>query len=183
MLPGLEDHPHARAVLTAAHPPQGNPNHAYLFHGPAGSGKREVARELAATLLSEGARDPAEAAQRVRSGAHPDLTWVAPSGAAEMLVSDIDEPVVAAATRTPFESRRRVFVIEREFVKAAAFALAGAVLTYFGFMHGEAVGVGHGFGVTPSVAIAYLVVAGFLFLLAKQPSIVEAPIKSAVPAE
>ena len=34
-----------------------------------------------------------------------------------------------------------VFVIEREFVKASAFALAGAVLTYFGFMHGEAVGV------------------------------------------
>jgi DNA polymerase-3 subunit delta' len=30
-----------------------------------------------------------------------------------MLVSDIDEPVVAAAARTPFEARRRVFVIER----------------------------------------------------------------------
>ena len=34
-----------------------------------------------------------------------------------------------------------VFVIEREFSKAAAFAFAGAVLTYFGFMHGEAVGI------------------------------------------
>jgi DNA polymerase-3 subunit delta' len=30
-----------------------------------------------------------------------------------MLVSDIDESVVAGATRTPFEARRRVFVIER----------------------------------------------------------------------
>jgi len=29
-----------------------------------------------------------------------------------MLVADIEEPVVAAATRTPFESARRVFVIE-----------------------------------------------------------------------
>jgi DNA polymerase-3 subunit delta' len=29
-----------------------------------------------------------------------------------MLVSDIEEPVVSAAVRTPFESRRRVFVIE-----------------------------------------------------------------------
>jgi DNA polymerase III subunit delta' len=37
---------------------------------------------------------------------------VTPSGAAEMLVADIEEPVVAAATRTPFESQRRVFVIE-----------------------------------------------------------------------
>ena len=44
---------------------------------------------------------------------HPDLTWVAPSGAAEMLVADVEEPVVAAATRTPFEARRRVFVLER----------------------------------------------------------------------
>ncbi len=57
-----------------------------------------------------------------------------------------------------------VFVIEREFNKAAAFAFAGAVLTYFGFMHGEAVGVGGGLGVTPGVALAYAVVAvGFLF--------------------
>jgi DNA polymerase-3 subunit delta' len=38
---------------------------------------------------------------------------VVPSGAHEILVSDIDEPVVAAASKTPFESERRVFVIER----------------------------------------------------------------------
>jgi AGZA family xanthine/uracil permease-like MFS transporter len=37
-----------------------------------------------------------------------------------------------------------VFVIERDFMKASAFALAGAVMTYFGFMHGEAVGIGGG---------------------------------------
>jgi AGZA family xanthine/uracil permease-like MFS transporter len=55
------------------------------------------------------------------------------------------------------------FVIEREFARAAAFALAGAVLTYFRFMHGPAVGVGNGFGVTPQVALAYGVVAAFLY--------------------
>jgi DNA polymerase-3 subunit delta' len=49
----------------------------------------------------------------VISGAHPDLTWVVPSGAHEILVSDIDQPVVAAASKTPFEAQRRVFVIER----------------------------------------------------------------------
>ena len=49
-----------------------------------------------------------------------------------------------------------VFVIERKFDYAAAFAGAGAVLTFFGFMHGPAVG----FGVTPMVAFAYLLVAG-----------------------
>jgi AGZA family xanthine/uracil permease-like MFS transporter len=56
-----------------------------------------------------------------------------------------------------------VFIIEQQFTKAAAFALAGAVMTYFGFMHGEAVGIGGGLGVTPGVALAYAVVAAGLF--------------------
>jgi AGZA family xanthine/uracil permease-like MFS transporter len=60
-----------------------------------------------------------------------------------------------------------VFVIEREFVKASAFAFSGAVLTYFGFMHGESVGVGGGMGVTPSVALAYAVVAAGFFALGR----------------
>ncbi len=84
-----------------------------------------------------------------------------------------------------------VFVIERKFANAASFALAGAVLTYFGFMHGEAVGIGsHGLGVTPSVALAYAIVAGFLYTLSRQPEMVATmpesapkPIGHAVPAE
>ncbi|MES2028648.1 MAG: regulator [Pseudomonadota bacterium] len=56
-----------------------------------------------------------------------------------------------------------VFVIERKFINASAFALAGAVLTYFGFMHGEAIGIGGGLGVTPGVALAYALVAAGLF--------------------
>ncbi len=60
-----------------------------------------------------------------------------------------------------------VFVIERDFIKASAFALSGAVLTYFGFMHGEAVGIGGGLGVTPGVALAYALVAAVFFALAK----------------
>jgi DNA polymerase-3 subunit delta' len=111
-LAGIEEHPHAAAVLGGALPPDGAPSHAYLFEGPAGSGKDEVAREFAALLLSDGAADPASAAARARSGAHPDLTWVAPTSSAGLLVGDIDQPIVAAASRTPFESRRRVFVIE-----------------------------------------------------------------------
>jgi DNA polymerase III subunit delta' len=114
-LPGIDAHPHARAVLGSALAPGGSPSHAYLLHGPAGAGKRAIARAFAGALLADGAPD-ADAAravtERAGRGSHPDLTWVRPSGAAEMLVSDIDEPVVAAATRTPFEARRRVFVIE-----------------------------------------------------------------------
>jgi adenine/guanine/hypoxanthine permease len=63
-----------------------------------------------------------------------------------------------------------VFIIERDFVKASAFSLAGAVLTYFGFMHGEAVGVGGGLGVTPSVALAYAVIAAGFFAVGKYGS-------------
>ena len=112
MLPSLERHPHARAVLGAALPPDGNPSHAYLFHGPAGSGKAEAARAFAAALLVDGAADPDNVRERVEHGVHPDLTWVAPASSAGILVGDVDEPVVAAATRTPFEASRRVFVIE-----------------------------------------------------------------------
>ncbi|MFA5949952.1 MAG: regulator [Hyphomicrobium sp.] len=67
-----------------------------------------------------------------------------------------------------------VFIIEREFVKAAAFALSGALLTFFGFMHGEAVGI----AVTPTVAAGYGIVAAFLFLCSR----IEAPAENKMPA-
>ena len=111
-LAGTEDHPQARMVLSTALA-SGQPSHAYLFHGPAGTGKRTVARAFAAELLAEGAADPDAVRTRVMHGAHPDLTWVRPTGAHVMRVDDIEGPVVSAATRTPFEARRRVFVLER----------------------------------------------------------------------
>ena len=56
-----------------------------------------------------------------------------------------------------------VFMIERQFIKAAAFATAGAVLTFFGFIHGEKIG----FAQTPAVSISYLAVAAVLIYCAK----------------
>jgi AGZA family xanthine/uracil permease-like MFS transporter len=64
-----------------------------------------------------------------------------------------------------------VFVIEKKFAEASAFALSGAVLTFFGFMHGESVG----FAVTPTVAIAYAIVAVFLFGLSRAPATLSMP--------
>jgi adenine/guanine/hypoxanthine permease len=55
------------------------------------------------------------------------------------------------------------FVIDRKFQKAALFALAGALLTFLGFMHGEAIG----FAVSPLVAASYVCVAVLLFAVAK----------------
>jgi len=48
-----------------------------------------------------------------------------------------------------------VFIIERAFMKAAGFALAGAAMTFFGFMHGEGIGIGQ----TPTVAVSYVIIS------------------------
>jgi AGZA family xanthine/uracil permease-like MFS transporter len=64
-----------------------------------------------------------------------------------------------------------VCIIDRIFVKAAAFALAGSVLTFFGFMHGEAIG----FGVSPVMAVSYLVVSGVLLGCAKFAKVAPKP--------
>jgi AGZA family xanthine/uracil permease-like MFS transporter len=48
-----------------------------------------------------------------------------------------------------------VFIIERNFIKAAGFSLVGGVLTFFGFMHGEAIG----YYQHPMIALSYGLVA------------------------
>jgi len=56
-----------------------------------------------------------------------------------------------------------VFIIERDFMKAAGFALAGSAMTFFGFMHGEQIGIAQ----SPTVAVSYLIVSGILVACAK----------------
>jgi AGZA family xanthine/uracil permease-like MFS transporter len=60
-----------------------------------------------------------------------------------------------------------VCIIDRTFKKAAGFALAGAVLTFFGFMHGERIGINE----TPSVALSYLFVSGILFVCSRNAKV------------
>jgi AGZA family xanthine/uracil permease-like MFS transporter len=57
-----------------------------------------------------------------------------------------------------------VYIIDRAFEKAAAFALAGTILTFFGFIHGAE---GIGINSSPTVAVSYLGVAAILFYLAR----------------
>jgi DNA polymerase-3 subunit delta' len=47
----------------------------------------------------------------VLAGVHPDLAWVEPRGAHEVLVDDVRSEVVRQAALRPFEATRRVFVI------------------------------------------------------------------------
>ena len=60
------------------------------------------------------------------------------------------------------------FIIDGAFRKAAGFAAAGAVLAFFGFMHGEAIGIGQ----SPFVAASYLIVAVVLVGCARSAAIV-----------
>jgi AGZA family xanthine/uracil permease-like MFS transporter len=55
------------------------------------------------------------------------------------------------------------YVLDRAFAKAAAFALAGAALTFFGFMHSEAIGIGQ----MPALSASYVAVAVLLFACTK----------------
>jgi adenine/guanine/hypoxanthine permease len=65
-------------------------------------------------------------------------------------------------------------IIDRNYRKAAAFAAAGAVLTFFGFMHSEAIGIAK----TPLVAFSYLLVAVVLLWCAKSQSVAADPVAS-----
>jgi len=56
-----------------------------------------------------------------------------------------------------------VCIIDRNFPKAAGFSLAGAALTFFGFMHGSGIGINQ----SPVVAVSYLCVSVVLFGCAK----------------
>jgi AGZA family xanthine/uracil permease-like MFS transporter len=67
-----------------------------------------------------------------------------------------------------------VFIIERQLEKAAAFAFAGSILTFFGLIHAEDLGIGQ----SPVVAVSYLGIAVMLYAFAKF-----AHVTPAVPSE
>jgi DNA polymerase-3 subunit delta' len=75
--------------------------HAYLLHGPAGTGKRRMALAVAAAVLGD--------EQRVAHGTHPDLYVLEPVG--EMIRIDEIRQLRHDLHLRPFEGDRRVYVI------------------------------------------------------------------------
>jgi len=106
-------HDRQKALLQAAIA-GGRLAHAYLFHGRAGIGKKEVAEAFAAAILCDRGKDDAcracLACKKVRSGNHPDLIRVAPTGAF-IKMQAVRELVGAMAFR-PLEGGRRLFIID-----------------------------------------------------------------------
>ncbi|MDQ6793146.1 MAG: regulator [Candidatus Dormibacteraeota bacterium] len=71
-----------------------------------------------------------------------------------------------------------VFIIDREFVKAAIYAFAGAVLSFFGFIHAGSLactGAGCNFGPTWAIATGYLVMAAIALAFAYVFRVAAAP--------
>jgi DNA polymerase-3 subunit delta' len=104
---GVVGQPRAVAQLMAA---ARNPVHAYLLHGPPGSGKRQAARGLAAALLCPfGGCGACNTCRRALAGSHPDLVVVERSGAS----LDVDEArtIVTRAQRRPLEASRQVLLV------------------------------------------------------------------------
>ncbi len=91
--------PEAERVLGAA---LREPRHAYLLHGPAGTGKEDAARALAAALLGCPRR-------RVDDESHPDLAVLDADG--ERIAIDDVRAIAADAHMRPFEAERRVYLV------------------------------------------------------------------------
>jgi AGZA family xanthine/uracil permease-like MFS transporter len=58
-----------------------------------------------------------------------------------------------------------VFLLDRKPKLAAAYALAGSLLAYFGFIHGPQIGI----GVSPGIALGYGLMAALCFGFAYLP--------------
>ncbi len=89
----------AKRLLSAAL--EEGPAHAYLFHGPAGVGKRAAAVAFAAELLGEH--------DRVSRRSHPDLYVLEPLG--DQIRIDAIRELRRDLHMRPFEAERRVYLI------------------------------------------------------------------------
>jgi len=93
----FSEHPEAGRLLDAAL--REGPAHAYLFHGPPGVGKREVARTFAHELLG------------TTREFHPDLYELDALG--EMIRIDAIRELRRDLHMRPFEADRRVYLVHR----------------------------------------------------------------------
>ena len=93
----FSEHPEAGRLLDAAL--REGPAHAYLFHGPPGVGKREVARTFARALVE------------TEREFHPDIYELEALG--EMIRIDAIRELRRDLHMRPFEADRRVYLIQR----------------------------------------------------------------------
>lgn len=108
----LDQH-HAVGLLRAALR-SGRLHHAYLFAGPAGTGRSETAAAFAQALQCQRYREDScgacEDCRKVAAGVHPDVRWVEPlEGKATIGIDQVRE-VRRESGYGPYEGRWKVFV-------------------------------------------------------------------------
>ena len=112
-LDALAGNAHLKAQLSAQADGRGLA-HAYLIAGPAGSGKRTLARLMAAAMVCSAQGETpcgvCPGCKKALSGIHPDIAWVGSDGK-DISVGQVRELRLGAYVR-PNEAPRRVFVLE-----------------------------------------------------------------------
>jgi len=91
--------------------------HAYLFCGPAGSGKHTTGLALAAAMNCDQAPGEGcgrcEPCEKIAAGIHPDIRTLEREGAAQIIpIETIRTNVLARVGLPPHEGRARVYLIE-----------------------------------------------------------------------
>ncbi len=111
-LDALAGNAHLKEHLTAQARRRGL-GHAYLISGPAGSGKRTLARLMAAAMVCSAPGEKpcgvCPGCKKALGGGHPDVTWAGGDGKS-ISVGQVRELRSAAYIR-PNEAPRRVFIL------------------------------------------------------------------------
>ena len=94
---------------------RGKASHFYLISGPAGSGKRTLAKLLAAALMCEGAHPPCgtcSGCRKILNGLHPDFITVDDPEKKTVPV-DLIRKAMADIYIQPNEGKRKIYMIPR----------------------------------------------------------------------
>ncbi|WP_188207382.1 DNA polymerase III subunit delta' [Alkalibacillus aidingensis] len=89
--------------------------HAYLFHGPQGTGKKEASLLFAMRYFCEANQETSEpcqscrACKRIQSGNHPDVHWIEPEG--QSIKKGQIEYLQKEFTYTGMESNQKVYIL------------------------------------------------------------------------
>ena len=90
-----------------------NPVHAYLFVGPEGAGREEIARAFSGSIFVnyEEGNNLERCKDLAWRGIHPDLSIIEPEGRT-LRVSDAQK-IIFESSRSPVESQKKVLVVNR----------------------------------------------------------------------
>ena len=90
-----------------------SPVHAYLFVGPEGAGREEIARAFSGSIFAkyEEGQDHERCKDLAWRGLHPDLSIIEPEGRG-LRVSDARK-IIIESSRSPIESEKKILIVNR----------------------------------------------------------------------